>query len=125
MSLFGKIFRKKTKPNVPPMPAWETIVEMMYDRHLEEYADELVQVIYSKDRSKRYLILKDDKGFFTYQLETIYQYDPDDWPYLASNKDVLPAMWEPFPGITGRSIFENTEELLKEMSAEPEYQRYF
>lgn len=125
MNVLEKIFRKKSRRDVPVMPTWETIVAMMFDQHLDGYADEVVRVIYSKDKSKRYVILKDDNGFFTYQLEAIYQYDPEEWRYIASNKDALPAMWEPLHGITGKSIFENTEELLKEMSTEPEYQQYF
>lgn len=124
MNRFHTLFRKRTKSDVLPMLEWEEIVNMMYDQHLDGYADELVQVIYSKDRSKRYVILKNDEGVFTYQLEAICQYDHEEWKYLASNKDVLPAMWEPH-GITGKSIFINAEELLKELKSEPEYQRYF
>lgn len=125
MNIFYKIFCPKAKRNVPVIPAWEAVVEMMYDKHLDGYADEVVQVIYSKDKSKRYVILKDDKGFFTYQLEAIYQYDWDEWKYVASNNDILPAMWEPFHGIVGKSLFENTIELLQELKTEPEYQQYF
>ena len=65
------------------------------------------------------------KGFFTYQLEAIYQYDPEEWQYIAHGKNVLPAMWESLHGITGKSVFENTDELLTEMKTEPEYQQYF
>ena len=73
----------------------------------------------------RYVVLKDDKGFFTYLLEIIRQCDEDEWNYLCSLDDALPAAWEPFPGICGKSVFENTDELLKELEAEPEYKQYF
>lgn len=125
MNIFQKLFCQKSKPYIPPMPSWETIVEMMYDQNLGGYTDELVQAIYSKDKSKRYIILKDEKGFFTYQLEAIYPYDPDEWQYRAADQPALPATWEPFHGVTGKSIFENKEELLNEMKTEPEYQQYF
>ena len=125
MNIFRKLFRSNAKHNVPAVPAWETIVEMMYDQHLDVYTDKVIQVIYSKDQSKRYVILQDENGFLTYQLEAIYQYDPDEWQYIASNKDALPAMWEPFHGMIGKSLFANTTELLHELRAEPEYQRYF
>ncbi len=36
---------------IPPSPSWETVVEMMYDKHLDAFSDEVVKVIYSKDRS--------------------------------------------------------------------------
>ena len=73
----------------------------------------------------RYVVLKDEKGFFTYQLEAIYQYDEDEWKYICSHDNALPAMWEPFRGIAGKSFFENMDELLKELNAEPEYKSYF
>ena len=125
MNFFTKQFKKKLKEEIPPMPSWETVVEMMYDKHLDAFSDEIAKVIYSKDRSMRYVVLKDEKGFFTYQLEAIYQYDEDEWKYICSHDNALPAMWEPFRGIVGKSFFENMDELLKELSAEPEYKSYF
>ena len=121
MSFLTKLFKKKSKEETPTIPSWETVVEMMYDKHLDAFFDEVVKVIYSKDRSMRYVVLKDEKVFFTYQLEAIYQYDEDEWKY----DNALPAMWEPFRGIVGKSVFENMDELLKELKAEPEYKSYF
>ena len=50
MNFFTKLFKKKLKEETPPMPSWETVVEMMYDKHLDAFSDEIVKVIYSKDR---------------------------------------------------------------------------
>lgn len=125
MKLFNRLLRKKQKKELPPMPSWETIVEMMYDKQLDAFADEVTNVIYSNDRSMRYVILKNEKGFFTYQLEAIYQCDEYDWSYVCYNDNALPALWEPFRGIVGKSFFEKPEELLKELKAEPEYKNYF
>ena len=125
VNIFDKIFHKQPKHDVPAMPAWETVVKMMYDQHLDGYSAEVIQVIYSKDKSKRYVILKDERGFFTHQLEAIYQYDPAEWQYIGSNKNALPAMWEPVHGMAGKSLFENINELLIGLRAEPEYQQYF
>ena len=124
MNIFQKIFGKKAKPNIPPTPSRETVVQMMYDQQLDGYVQEVVRVIYSRDQSRRYVVLKDEKGFFTYQLERICFYDSVDWQYVAAHKDVLPAMWEP-DCVTGKSVFGNTDDLLKEMKTEPEYQQYF
>ena len=125
MSVLTKLFKKKSKEETPTIPSWETVVEMMYDKHLDAFSDEVVNVIYSKDRSMRYVVLKDEKDFFTYQLEAIYQCDEDEWKYICSYDNALPAMWEPFRGIVGKSVFENIDELLKELKAEPEYTHYF
>lgn len=125
MNFFQKLFRQKSKPDSLPMPSWEAVVEMMYDRNLDGYTDALVQVIYSKDKTKRLIILQSEQGFFTYQLEAIYQYDPEEWQYIGYNKNALPAMWEPLHEMTGKSIFPNKEELLVALKTEPEYRLYF
>lgn len=125
MNFLTKLFKKKPVVEIPPMPSWKTVVDMMYDKHLDAFSDEVVKVIYSKDLSMRYVVLKDEKEFFTYQLEAIYQYDEDEWKYIFSHDNVLPAMWEPFRGIVGKSVFENIDELLNELKAEPEYKRHF
>ncbi len=105
MNFFTKMFKKKSKKKIPPMLSWKTVVEMMYNKHLDAFSDEVAKVVYSKDRSMRYVILKDEKGFFTYQREAIYQYDEDEWEYICSHDNALPAMWEPFRGIVGKSVF--------------------
>ena len=73
----------------------------------------------------RYVILREENGLFTYQLEAIYQYDEDEWKYICSHDNALPAMWEPFRGVVEKSIFKSTNDLLKELESEPEYKQYF
>ena len=125
MNFLARLFRKPVKSDIPPMPTWETIVEMMYDRQLDTFADEVIQVIYSKDRSMRYVIFKNENNLFSYQLEAICQFDAEEWKYLCSNDPILPAMWEPFHGIVGNSFFEHKDDLIREMKAEPEYKQFF
>jgi hypothetical protein len=125
VNFFDRLFKRKSKASISPMPSWKTVIEMMYDQNLDTFADEVTEVIYSTNRSMRYVILKDEKGFFTYQLEAIYQYDADEWKYIYSYEDALPAMWKPLRQIEGKSVFNNIEELKKELKAEPEYKRYF
>lgn len=122
-NLFKRIFQKQ-KRNAPAMPPWEEIVEQMYDKCLD-FDGEVVKVIYSKDRSKRYVVLKNEKGYFTYCLEAIYPFDEEEWNYICMQENALPAMWQPFWGITGKSLFESMDELRREKKEEPEYKRYF
>ncbi len=125
MNILHKLFRKRARLNAPPMPDRNTVVAMLHDQQLDGYLHEVVRVIHSRDNAMRYVILKDNKGIFTYQLEAIYQYDPEEWKYIAANKELFPAMWEPIHGMDGKSLFDNLNELLQEMEAEPEYKRYF
>ena len=128
MKWFRKLFNKNIQLEiepVPPMPSWDTIVELLYDKYLDSFCDEVINVLYSKDNSMRYVVLKDEKDIFTYQLEAIYQFDEDEWKYICSNDDALPAMWEPYLGIYGSSLFANEEDLMKDLKSQPEYKQYF
>lgn len=124
MNLLKRLFCKKTK-ETPPMPQWDTIVEMMYDKGLDNFIDEVVKVIYSKDRSMRYVVLKGENELFTYRLEVIHRYDEEEWVYISSHENALPAMWNTLRGNDVKSVFENTDELLREIKSEAEYKRYF
>jgi len=106
-------------------PDWETIVETMYDKELDAFEDEVVKVIYSKDKTKRYVILKEESGILTWQLEYIYLFDDDEWNYICNQENAFCAMWEPYYTEWGVSHFEREEELLKELSYEPEYKQFF
>ncbi len=116
-----RLFRKfrKEKRIVPPMPEWNEIVEMLYDKNLKFLDSTVEKVIYSKDKSKRYVVLKSDKGFFTYRLEKIYQLDEDEWSYRCSF-DLIPAFWQDVDN-GSKSIFSTLEDALKELEQEAEY----
>ncbi len=125
MKIIECIFRKRIKPDIPPMPSWEEIIEKMYDRQLDSYADEVVKVIYSKDRSMRYVVLKVKRDLLIYQLEAIYKFDREEWENFRLYDNALPAMWEPLEGNTSISFFESMDELLVGMKEEPEYKQRF
>lgn len=72
----------------------------------------------------RYVVLKDPKGYLTYQLEAIYQFNDEEWQYIRNN-NALPAMWEPYLGHLSNSIFDTEKNLMKNLKSEPEYKQYF
>ena len=51
--MFIRIFAEKPKADSSVKIPWEDAVEMLYDKHLDVFADKVVDVIYSKDRSMR------------------------------------------------------------------------
>ena len=116
-----KFFSKfiKEKQVVHQMPEWNEIVKMLYDKNLDCFDDEVVRVIYSKDKAMRYIVLKSDKGFFSYRLEKIYQFDEEEWGYRCSF-DLTPAFWQDVDN-GSKSIFSNLEDALKELEQEAEY----
>ena len=128
MNWLKKFFNKNRESDIKPispMPSWDKIVELLYDKSLDSFCDEVINVFYSKDNSMRYVVLKDEKGIFTYQLEAIYQFDDEEWKYICSNDDAIPAMWESYLGNCGTSLFANEEDLMKELYSQPEYKQYF
>ena len=101
------------------MPEWNEIVKMLYDKNLDCFDDEVVRVIYSKDKAMRYIVLKSDKGFFSYRLEKIYQLDEEEWSYRCSF-DLTPAFWQDVDN-GSKSIFSTLEDALNELKQEAEY----
>ena len=81
--LFNKNRQLEIEP-VQPMPSWDKIVELLYDKNLDSFCDEVINVLYSKDNSMRYVVLKDEKDIFKYQLEAIYRFDEDVWNFHTS-----------------------------------------
>ena len=121
-----KIFKsKKSDEEILEKIGWEKVVEMKYDNDLDAFQDEVVVVVYSKDKSMRYVIMKDEQSTFTYQLEAIYQYKDGEWSYLCDSNSMLPAMWEPHSNGRSDSRFKNIDDLMKELIFEPEYKQFF
>ncbi len=58
--LFNKNRELDSKP-MRPMPSWDKIVELLYDKNLDSFRDEVINVLYSKDNAMRYVVLKDKK----------------------------------------------------------------
>ncbi len=123
--LFVKDRNVAPPAKLPVKPSWDEIVAALYDKNLDAFSREVVRVIYSRDRSIRYVVLKDEKERYTYEIEAIYRWDDDEWAYFHSDGDSVPAQWEPFHGKRGSSFFDSEAELLRELMAEPEYRQYF
>ena len=123
MRLFHHMLQKKSKQ--PPLPSLEEIVEALYDQDLDGFAHEVVEVLYSKDRSKRYIILKSKSGFYTYLLEGVCIWDEDEWQNIPSHENVIPGWWETIERNNEKSFFGTMEELKKDLHAESEYRQHF
>ena len=64
MRFFKKMFEKENEKIIAPMPSWETIVEVMLGKQLDAFSDEVVKVVYSKNKAKRYVVLKNENNPF-------------------------------------------------------------
>ncbi len=127
MNLIKKLFYKKDNASVTAPSSWHEIVESMYNKHLDAFADEVVQVIYSADRAMRYVIMINEKGLYSYQLEAIHQFNEkdDEWQYICSDDGSLHAMWEVPEGCLNNSFFNDKDSLMNALSSEHWYKQYF
>lgn len=126
MKWLKSIFKKK-KINIPPMPPYHEIVKSLYDKELE-YPDSLriCKVIYSKDNSKRFVILESNEGFFKYTYEEICVLDELDWrSHFAYIENIKPGWWESKDRSFSYSFFKTEEEALKSLKFESEYKQFF
>ena len=103
---------------------WNEIVELLYGKQLD-YADrQIVDVIYSPDKARRYVITKDEMGFLRYGLEQIVLDDEDTLLYFPPS-DEPPAYWNPDFSDKSISIFDDIKSVMRDLKAQPEYKTYF
>ena len=126
MKLFDQIFLKNENQTPPPLPSWEEVVEALYDKDLDSFPHDVIEVLYSRDRSERYVILKSKAGFYTYLFQRLCTWDKDDWENLFSHKNIAPGWWEePLLRDNQKSFMGSLEELKAELFAEVDYQQHF
>ena len=109
-------------------PKWEEIVSRMYDEGLnfiDEY--QVVDVIYSLDKERRYVILKSDYGFLTYKYQYLVLDHEDEWEYYP--RDAVPAYWESGDWSHDErettSLFGDVKDLMRDLKAQAKYKTYF
>ncbi len=126
MKLFEQLFHKKENQSPPPLPSWEEVVEGLYDKNLDSFPHDVIEVLYSRDRSERYVILKSKAGFYTYLFQRISTWDKDEWVNLSSHENIAPGWWEePLLRDNQKSFLGSLEELKAELYAEVDYQQHF
>ena len=126
VNLFSKIFNKKKKVNVPPIPPFSEIVGMMYDKNLTFSENfQLVKVIYNEEKTKRFILLKSVNGYFKYTYEELFVFDEEEWMYICNQENALPAWWNKMDRSFAYSFFGTEDEALKMLMQEGEYKQYF
>ncbi|MBR5768802.1 MAG: hypothetical protein IKX98_01705 [Clostridia bacterium] len=126
--MFEKIksrFHKKEKA-VPPRPSWEETVDIMYNKSINGYTDDVaIKVIYSANRERRFIIFKRKDNLYYYLYEYLDPLDDLEWSWASAAPDPLPAIWASSQGIPDRSIFGTEQEAWNDLITTPEYHAYF
>lgn len=127
MKWLKKLFQREKATPIEP-PPWEEIVEIMYDKDLGGHMDEVAEVIYSRDRSKRYVVLKSNKGFYKFDYEELQPLDEEElmWTNADSSdpKDCIFALWLPHD-TSCRSFYGTLDEARRGISSHGAYKIYF
>lgn len=126
MSLFDKLFSKNQPACRPEMPSPDEIVTHMHGKALSCFADTVVRVMDSRDRTKRVIILRSDHGYYKTVCEEICVWDEDEWNYFCNDPDKYPAYWNPVKSsINTKSFYATEEDALKAIMESHEYEMYF
>ena len=116
-----QILKRKRKRAFPR----EEITEALYDKELSFTDYEIVKVIYSSDKTKRFIILKSSNGFYKYTYEEICVLDEDEWKYCCDDANAYPAFWETRDKSSAYSFFGTENEAFLSMKQESEYILHF
>lgn len=118
-----KLFKnKKSLLQIPPI---NEIADALYDKQLSFTDEKIVKVIYSTDKTKRFIILKSSNGFYKYTYEEICVLDADEWKYCCNYENAYPAFWEIKDKFCGQSFFGTENEAILSMKQESEYILHF
>ena len=108
------------------IPPWDEIVAYMKDKGLSGFADNVVEVMLSKDSSQRIIVLQSKSGYFTVLYEEIQVYEEDTWVYFCNDSDSYPAWWEPVSSsLNTASFYGSIDDALDVIKDSPEYKKYF
>ena len=127
MNFFSKFFNRKEKhTNLPVIPPFSEIVEMMFDKNLSFSEDlQVIKVIYNEEKTKRFILLKSVNGYFKYTYEELCVFDEEEWTYICNQENAVPAWWNPKDRSFAYSFFGTEEEALTMLMQEGEYKQYF
>ena len=116
-----QILKRKRKRAFPR----EEITEALYDKEMSFTDYEIVKVIYSSDKTKRFIILKSSNGFYKYTYEEICFLDEKEFRNLCNDYIEYPAFWETRDKSSATSFFGTENEAFLSMKQESEYILHF
>ena len=127
MGLFSNLVKiNKNDTNIPPIPPFSEIVEMMFDKSLSFSENlQVIKVIYNEEKTKRFIVLKSINGYYKYTYEELCVVDEEEWMHIYNLENPVHAWWEPMDRSFAYSFFGTEEESLKMLMQEVEYKHYF
>ena len=121
----NSIATAEEKP-VMPIPPMEEITEKLSREEPKLVDCEIISIIYSRDKTKRFILFRSDKGFYKYTYEQIFVFDEEEWGIVSRiHENPYPAYWDSVDCFCARSFFGTEEDALSALKQETEYLQYF
>lgn len=105
------------------------LADIMYGKQIAFVPEiKVVDVIYSTDKLKRFIVTKNHKHLYSYCYEVVELLDEEEYNYVrmcyGGSADILPANWLPRDS-GGASFYDNLETVMNEIYSSYEYNKYF
>jgi len=111
----------KNEYDVSSYMTHDEIVSWLYENQLNSSDTEADEVLYSRDKTRKFVISKNDKGYYTIKYEVVHFRDEEEnGAYME-----IPGWWEGEPCVIDHSFFGTLDEALAEIKLTPEYYMYF
>ncbi len=123
MSIFEKFFSRRRAENAPLSP-WEQTIEDMRDQDLDCF-DGVVEAVYSKDSTRRFVILQGADGRFRYEYQELRPYTQEEREFFAQAGRPADAFWTIDCTKSECPGWLTAEDARREMQNEKEYKEYF
>lgn len=82
-----------------------------------------VKEIFSADKKRKCVITKSEKNFLSYHFEVHETYDEEGLKYFPAG--CATSYWRPLCEAYHRPVFDNIDDLMRELVYDPEYKTYF
>lgn len=121
--------RKDVNIKMPDVFSHSELADIMCGKQISFVPEiEVVDVIYSTDKSKRFIVHKNDKHLYSYCYEVVELLDEEEYNYIrmcyGSSEEILPANWIS-RDLGGASFYDNLETVMKEIHSSYEYNKFF
>lgn len=123
MSIFEKYFSRRRAEDAPKSP-WEQTIEDMLDKDLDCF-DGVVEALYSKDNTRRFVILQGEDGRFRYEYQELRPYTKEEREFFAQAGRPADAYWSIDCTRSECLGWPTREDAQREMQNEKEYKKFF
>ncbi len=123
MSIFEKFFSRRRAESAPLSP-WEQTIEDMREQDLDCF-DGVVEAVYSKDSSRRFVIVQGPDGRYRYEYQELRSYTQEEREFFAQAGRPAEAFWTIDCTKSERPGWPAAEDARREMQNEKEYKKYF